>query len=73
MEDASTKTTDRIKASELLAERGWGKAPTFLVAVDTCPQRPTQEEQDRIAKELSRRVEQIAAAREARDGLASTA
>ena len=28
MSDSNAKTTDRIEASRLLADRGWGKAPT---------------------------------------------
>jgi Family of unknown function (DUF5681) len=37
VEDENARTTDRLEASRLLAERGWGKAAAFAVVEDTDP------------------------------------
>jgi hypothetical protein len=37
MEDPMRRDSDRLEASRLLAERGWGKAPTFAAIEEADP------------------------------------
>lgn len=37
VEAENAKTADRLEASKLLAERGWGKAPAFAPVEETDP------------------------------------
>jgi len=44
MEDQTQRTADRLAASKLLADRGWGAAPLLIVDDDVSP----WEEQKRV-------------------------
>jgi hypothetical protein len=37
MEDPMRRDSDRLEASRLLADRGWGKAPTFAAIEEADP------------------------------------
>jgi hypothetical protein len=37
MEDPMRRDSDRLEASRLLADRGWGKAPTFAAMEEADP------------------------------------
>jgi hypothetical protein len=37
MEDETRRDSDRLEASRLLADRGWGKAPTFAAIEENDP------------------------------------
>lgn len=59
--DASEKTGDRIRAAELVLERGWGKAPAFAPIEGENPL-----ELDDISREVAGALDELAARREAR-------
>lgn len=66
-EDEDEKTADRIRASELLADRGWGKAPAFALVEDDDPLGLTAEEASDIGATFRTEVLRLAAAEEAGD------
>jgi hypothetical protein len=37
MQDETRRDSDRLEASRLLADRGWGKAPTFAAIEEEDP------------------------------------
>jgi hypothetical protein len=60
-EDTSEKTSDRIRAAEIVIERGFGKAPAFAPLEGENPL-----ELDDISREVAGALDELAARREAR-------
>ena len=57
---------DRIAASKLLAERGWGKPPAYAPIEDDDPLALAERETDEMAAQFDARIDELAARREAK-------
>jgi hypothetical protein len=63
VEDENARTTDRLEASRLLAERGWGKAAVFAAVEDRDPL--GLEDAEQAAGELRAEIVRLAGLRKA--------
>ena len=61
MRDERAKTSDRLDASRLLAERGWGKAARFQLVEDDDPLGHDQVAVDEAVAHFGREVRRLAA------------
>jgi hypothetical protein len=66
-------TKDRLLASRLLAERGWGKAPQYAPIEDDDPLDLSVQQQNELAADLDARLDELAEARKRRDDRAEAA
>jgi Family of unknown function (DUF5681) len=57
-EDPMRRDADRLRASELLADRGWGKAPAFAAIEESDPL--GLEDAERAAEEFRARIMRLA-------------
>lgn len=60
MEDTQEETKDRLAASRLLAERGWGKPPTFVPIEDDDPLGLAERRADEIAHDFDVALDELA-------------
>ena len=65
MNDAEAKMSDRLEASRLLADRGWGKPASFQLVEDDDPLGPDQAALDDAVEQFGREVRRLAAINEA--------
>lgn len=62
--DPKASNADRIQATKLLLERGWGKAPAYAPVEDGDPLDLADAEAEEIAAQFDRRLDELAARRE---------
>jgi hypothetical protein len=60
MNDETARLADRLQASVLLADRGWGRAPTFAPVEDLDPLEARQEEIDTAVEAFTTEVRRLA-------------
>lgn len=71
MADPNAKMEHRIKASELLADRGWGKAPQYAPIEDEDPLDLSAERTSALAQEMDKRIDEVARRRQMREAAQS--
>lgn len=62
--DSRAANSDRIAATKILLERGWGKPPAFAPIEEGDPLELADAEAEEIAAAFDRRVDELAARRE---------
>jgi hypothetical protein len=60
MADSKERTGDRIRATEILLERGWGKAPVFAPIEDGDPLELAEDAAEVIALDFDRTIDELA-------------
>jgi hypothetical protein len=65
MDDPDCKLSERLEASKLLAERGWGTVPSFALIDEDEPPGKDQAELDAAVAQFSAEVRRLAALQDA--------